>query len=1098
MDLFLNFGLYFSDLYELAPKGGLIVLDQVFSTFLNESEPVLAGRYHYACHHNLSPREQSDLMVDLAPCLEDFIGDLFNIRSAIADLQSAHHVLAPLMTVKRHFVQRLAVKKYPNPSSEDGLGLDFKDELSFAGQVLEWQDQGASEALEAAARYAAWATLTPQGQDIHKGDVLFKIPKKIDPHACLIPHLIKNEQGAWQLPPALQRDRKGFNLTDPGFTRAQAFDHSHYCIHCHPQNKDSCSKGLPGKTGCPLEQKISEMNLAKSRGYTVAALAIICVDNPMVAATGHRICNDCMKACIFQKQEPVNVPGVETQILQDVLNLPWGFEIYSLFTRWNPLKFADRLPKPDTGKAVLVAGMGPAGFTLAHYLLNEGHTVVGIDGLKIEPLPEDLKTTPIKDINSLYESLDERVVGGFGGVAEYGITVRWDKNFLKIIRLLLERRQRFLLKGGVRLGGTVTIDQAFELGFDHVALCLGAGSPTLLNIQNHLVPGVRQASDFLMGLQLSGAFKAESLANLQVRLPILVIGGGLTAIDSATEALAYYVRQIEKFSKRYEHLVKMLGKEVVRQDWTPQEQALADEMLGHAMALQTNPDKTHMLLQQWGGSTVVYRRVLDQAPSYRMNAEEVEKALEEGISLLDEAVPVKVTIDDYGHADGLLVMHHGVEKHIKARTILVAAGTKPNTNLKYDIPDEIVLANGAFQAIDERGNAVDLERSAKPKETHVLMRFNGGGQSVSFFGDLHPSFSGNVVKAMASAKRGYPIVSRAVQRSQLELKNPEPFLAKMDALLSAYVVAVNRLTPTIVEIVIKAPLAARAFQPGQFYRLQNFESLGGPSNTMEGIALTGASVDKAEGQVSLIVLEMGGSSNLCAALKPDEPVVLMGPTGTATELPHNETVLLVGGGLGNAVLFSIGQGLRANGCKVLYAAGYKKIIDRFKVQEIEKAADQIIWCCDEQPGFTPGRPQDLTFTGNIVQAVTAYAQGQLVSGELGTPLVDSSDVQRLMVIGSDRMMAAVAKARHLDWKPYLNSAHIAVGSINSPMQCMMKEICAQCLQIQHDPVTGAEKVVYSCVNQDQPLDWVDFDHLSQRLSQNSLQEKLTALWMKTP
>ena len=64
---------------------------------------------------------------------------------------------------------------------------------------------------------------------------------------------------------------------------------------------------------------------------------MICVDNPLVAATGHRICNDCMKSCIYQKQDPVDIPQVETRMLKDVLALPWGFEIYSLLTRWNPL-----------------------------------------------------------------------------------------------------------------------------------------------------------------------------------------------------------------------------------------------------------------------------------------------------------------------------------------------------------------------------------------------------------------------------------------------------------------------------------------------------------------------------------------------------------------------------------------------------------------------------------------------------------------------------------------------------------------------------------------------------------------------------------------
>ena len=128
--------------------------------------------------------------------------------------------------------------------------------------------------------------------------------------------------------------------------------------------------------------------------------------------------------------------------------------------------------------------------------------------------------------------------------------------------------------------------------------------------------------------------------------------------------------------------------------------------------------------------------------------------------------------------------------------------------------------------------------------------------------------------------------------------------------------------------------------------------------------------------------------------------------------------------------------------------------------------------------------------GNIVNAIEAYAKG-----ELGKQQIALNKVNRLIVIGSDRMMAAVAKARHTALSPYLNPKHIAIGSINSPMQCMMKEICAQCLQIHKDPVTGEEKIVYSCANQDQLLDLVDFECLSRRLSQNSLQEKLTRLWI---
>ena len=119
--------------------------------------------------------------------------------------------------------------------------------------------------------------------------------------------------------------------------------------------------------------------------------------------------------------------------------------------------------------------------------------------------------------------------------------------------------------------------------------------------------------------------------------------------------------------------------------------------------------------------------------------------------------------------------------------------------------------------------------------------------------------------------------------------------------------------------------------------------------------------------------------------------------------------------------------------------------------------------------------------------MSAYADGKLGAQPIPFDLPD-----RIVAIGSDKMMAAVAAARHAELAPYINPAHVGIGSINSPMQCMMKEICAQCLQKHRDPVTGKETMVFSCTNQDQELDRVDWGHLNQRLRANSAQEKLAA------
>jgi len=1158
----LAFNLSFAELYS---REGLLRVDAAFLDFLSGADADLHARLTSGRAHPeaLNAKAESALILELAPYLDRFISQLFGIADAVLALGRRHDEQAPLFSIKRQFVQRRAAsrikpeeaQRVDGPATERELRRLFGgrfDELTFAQNVTIWleDEPGHQRELELALRYAAWALHTEAGREFTQSGVLFKAPAKTDPNDLLQHAETFSLHGAaaYRIQPAHLRRRDGFKLTDSGASLVSALDETNYCIWCHAQGKDSCSKGLREKSsaaepqkiafkkgafgvklaGCPLEEKISEFQTLKAAGQAIAALAVICIDNPMTAATGHRICNDCMKSCIYQKQEPVNIPQAETRTLKDVLMLPWGFEIYSLLTRWNPLNLRHPLPRPPTGYRVLVVGMGPAGYSLAHHLMNDGHEVVGIDGLKIEPLPESIAGVrpdgsrapfePIRDAIGMYESLDERVLAGFGGVAEYGITVRWDKNFLKLVRLLVERRREFALFGGVRFGGTITLEDALANGFDHVALCMGAGKPTTLDIPNGLARGVRTASDFLMALQLTGAAKRNSIANMQVRLPVLVIGGGLTAIDTATESLAYYVVQVEKFLARFEILAAELGEDAIRDRWSDEEREIAEEFLSHARAIRSERRKAAHdgrapriteLLRHWGGVTVAYRRRLIDSPSYTLNHEEVEKALEEGIVFAEGLTPLAVEVDNYGAAYGMRLMHkipdedgkwrETGEVRLAASTVFVAAGTQPNTVLAREDAQHFAVDGKYFQACDESGNPVKPEYAlSKTPRADVLMSRLADGRFVSFFGDLHPSYFGNVVKALGSTKQGYPVVSRVLaKRPPIGTIGRDAFFAALNRDLRATVHEIKRLTPTIVEVIIKAPAAARCFQPGQFYRLQNFETLAplaaGTRMQMEGLALTGAWVDRDKGLVSTIVLEMGGSSNLCAMLAPGEPVVLMGPAGSPTHIEADETVLLAGGGLGNAVLFSIGQAFRARGSKVLYFAGYKTIIDRYKVADIEAAADIIVWCCDEAPGFQldGARPQDRSFVGNIVQAMDAYA-----SGRLGAPTIPLSDVDRIIAIGSDRMMAAIGRARHAVLAPYLKTNHFAIGSINSPMQCMMKEICAQCLQPQRDPQTGKVSYVFSCFNQDQPLDCVDFHSLSERLRQNSLQEKLTAQWIQ--
>jgi NAD(P)H-flavin reductase/NADPH-dependent glutamate synthase beta subunit-like oxidoreductase len=829
-----------------------------------------------------------------------------------------------------------------------------------------------------------------------------------------------------------------------------------------------------------------------------------------------------MKACIYQKQDPVNIPQIETAVLTDTLKLPWGVEIYGLLTRWNPLNIDRPYALPYNGKNVLVVGMGPAGYTLAHYLINEGFGVVGVDGLKIEPLSEELVGTPEKaprpvySWSAMYKSLDERVLEGFGGVSEYGITVRWDKNFLTLLHLTLSRRDMLRIYGGVRFGGTLTIEDAWKWGFHHIAVAAGAGRPTIIDIKNNLANGIRKASDFLMALQLTGAFKRSALPNLQMRLPALVIGGGLTAIDTATELFAYYPVEVEKTLDRYETLVAERGESDVLACFNPYEREVLKEFLEHGAAVRAERARAAAagekpnfvpLVRSWGGVSIAYRKKLVDSPAYRLNHEEVIKALEEGIAFIENLNPEEAVVDDRNNLTAVRFKAKDRTVELPARSMMVAAGTTPNITYEKEHAGSFKLdSRKKFFAPHRAKRNDDGSFSLEPVSNGAagfFTSYNKEGRFISYYGDNHPSYAGNVVKAMASARDGYPHVTRLFE-AELAALDPEKqderdfewrrFTAALESDLVAHVSEVRRLTSKIVEVIVYAPAAARRFQPGQFYRLQNYETrarrVNGTRLLMEGIALTGAWVDREKGLLSLIVLELGVSSRLCAYLQPGEPVVVMGPTGSPTEIEPNEAVLLAGGGLGNAVLFSIAKAMREKGNRVIYFAGYKKGEDLFKREEIEATTDQVIWSTDTGAAIEPQRPQDRHFRGNIVQAIFKYG-----SGELGTPLVPLSQVNRIIAIGSDKMMAAVKDARHGVLQPLLQPNHVAIASINSPMQCMMKEVCAQCLQQHVDPATGKETIIFSCLNQDQPMDHVDFQNLATRLKQNTVQEKLSSMWL---
>jgi NADPH-dependent glutamate synthase beta subunit-like oxidoreductase len=710
-----------------------------FLSYMQEHNPDTFSAYQELHTANITGIRLSQILIDTAIVLESYLQNFISDSIGFSSIKSALQKEQLVIRAKADFTKKALIRRRGQTLGEDaindidsafsellnGLSIEHTDdkELDFSSIViaLMLQEDEQKDLLDK----AEVLYFSMREQNMISDWISEFAGKKLDfdhlEHA-----IVSDKDGITTYDAHHHRKRDGFALTDRRGTRREVTKQIDYCMICHEREKDSCSKGIHEKDGsikknplgvetkgCPLDEKISEMHFLRREGYPLAALAMVMLDNPMCAGTGHRICNDCMKGCIFQKQEPVNIPKIETSVLSDILSLKDGLELYALLMEWNPLNVKRPYALPYNGNKVLVVGLGPAGYTLSHYLLNEGFAVVAVEGLKIESALDiyDLKKgDPLPSFKDTIErELDERIISGFGGVSEYGITSRWDKNFLTILQLLLERRKNFKILDGVRFGGTLTIEDAWKLGFTHVALATGAGKPTLIRMKNNLSRGLRKASDFLMALQLTGAARMDSMANLQVSLPAIVIGGGLTAIDTATETLAYYPIQVEKF---YLHAKTMLQEipDYFEVTYDAEEKVTAQIFFEHGKIIhevrneaKRNNQAPDFLpyLKEWGGVTLIYRKQLKQSPAYKLNHEEVNEALEEGISIYEELSPIECILDSNGAIEAVKFEHTSDDKkgsiHIlNAKTVFVAAGTSPNTTYEKEYPQTFRLMDSGY------------------------------------------------------------------------------------------------------------------------------------------------------------------------------------------------------------------------------------------------------------------------------------------------------------------------------------------------------------------------------------------------------------------
>jgi glutamate synthase (NADPH/NADH) small chain len=155
-----------------------------------------------------------------------------------------------------------------------------------------------------------------------------------------------------------------------------------------------------------------------------------------------------------------------------------------------------------TGRRIAVVGAGPAGLACAHRLAMHGHDVTLYDG-RAKP----------------------------GGLNEFGIAAyKATDDFAAREVDWLMQIGGITLQTGKRLGRDLALSD-LRAAFDAVFLGIGLGGVNALGLAGEDREGMRDAVDFIADLR-----QAEDLARLPVGRDVVVIGGGMTAVDAAVQA----------------------------------------------------------------------------------------------------------------------------------------------------------------------------------------------------------------------------------------------------------------------------------------------------------------------------------------------------------------------------------------------------------------------------------------------------------------------------------------------------------------------------------------------------------------------------------
>ncbi|MEI4260873.1 NAD(P)-dependent oxidoreductase [Roseovarius sp. D0-M9] len=284
---------------------------------------------------------------------------------------------------------------------------------------------------------------------------------------------------AGRLPP--EEYAENFDDLHPRLDRHEALVAADRCYFCHD---------APCITACPTDIDIPLFIRQIATGTPEAAARTILSQNIMGGMCA-RVCPTetlCEEVCVREVAE--GKPVLIGQLQRYATDTLMDADVHP-FVR-----------APRTGKRVAVVGAGPAGLACAHRLAMLGHDVTVYDA---RPKP--------------------------GGLNEYGIaSYKTPQDFAAREVDWLLKIGGITIETGKALGPAMTLDQ-LKSGHDAVFLGIGLGGVNALNLEGEDKDGLRDAVDFIADLR-----QASDVAALPIGRDVVVIGGGMTAVDAAVQA----------------------------------------------------------------------------------------------------------------------------------------------------------------------------------------------------------------------------------------------------------------------------------------------------------------------------------------------------------------------------------------------------------------------------------------------------------------------------------------------------------------------------------------------------------------------------------